>query len=159
MATVKFLRGGGHLPSGARRAGHEPDRTLLYVARAAHDGGVQVGKYRADWKAASIPYGGSEVWVDQYEVWVGKVSDGSGGVWNPPNNASDAIACGRENDGMELYAARARHEGGWHIGKWRRDWKAAAIPFGGAEVWINRFEVLCPGQYFEGDPIFSGWDQ
>ena len=94
-------------------------------------------------------------WVDDYEVWVGHLSDGSGGVWNPPNDTAGAVQCGNEGDGTPLFAARANHDGGWHIGKWRKDWTAAAIPYGGSELWIDQFEVLCPGQYFEGDPIFS----
>jgi len=112
MATVKFRAGRGGLPANARQAGFESSHEILYVARAAHEGGVHVGKYRRDWKAASISYGGAELWLDGYEVWVGHLSDGSGGVWNAPHDAADAVVCGHEADGTPLHAARARHEGG-----------------------------------------------
>jgi hypothetical protein len=80
MATARFAPGRGGLPSGARQAGYESNHEILYVAHAAQDGGVHPGKYRPGWEAASIPYGGREVWVPGYEVWVGKLSDGSGGA-------------------------------------------------------------------------------
>jgi hypothetical protein len=158
MTTPKFAPGHGSLPASANRAGFESDHQLLYVARAAHAGGVHVGKYRRGWNAASISYGGAEIWLDDYEVWYGRLSDSSGGVWNSPDNVGDAVACGHEADLAPLYAARARVNGSLQLGKWHKGWRAAAIPYGGTELWIERFEVLCSGTYFEGDPEFS-WEQ
>lgn len=155
MVTARFIQGNG-LPTEARQAGFETNHQLLYVARVAYAGGVHLGKYRADWSKAAIAYGGQELWLGGHEVWVGRLSDNSGGVWNVPSTSPDPpVICGREADGTPLYAARGFHNGGWHPGKWRADWSAAAIPYGGAELWISQFAVLCPGQYIDGDPIFS----
>ena len=54
-----------------------------------------------------------------------------------------------------FYAARAWHEGGLQLGKWRKDWTAASFPYGGGEIWVPNFEVLVAGTGFEGDPAFS----
>jgi hypothetical protein len=155
MTSARFASANGRLPKFAQQAGFEQDHEILYVARASHEGGVHPGKYRADWKAASISYGGREIWLSAHDVWVGHLSDGSGGVWNLPAAVSDAVICGHEADGTPLHAARAHHEGGLHPGKWRADWKAASIGFGGQELWLTSFQVLCPGQYIDGDDAFS----
>lgn len=158
MATAHFHAGAGHLPANARESGFEADHQLLYVARIAHEGGLHPGKYRGGWSQAVISYGGKEVWASSYEVWVGQLTGGSGGVWNVPANISDPVAVGREANGTALYAARARHDGGLHLGKWQKGWTSAAIPYGGSELWLTSFEVLCAGQYLDGDPAFS-WQQ
>ncbi|MEV4093202.1 DM9 repeat-containing protein [Streptosporangium saharense] len=155
MVTARFTPWNG-LPPEARQAGFEQDHQLLYLARAAYAGGLHLGKIRADWHRAAIPHGGQEVWADGVEVWTHRLSDASGGVWNVPSGSpGDAVVCGHEADGTPLYAARAYHDGGLHLGKWRADWTAAAIPYGGQELWVSRFSVLHPGQYIDGDPAFE----
>src|SRR5882762_3728514 len=72
--TAHFLPGNGGLPGDSRQAGFEANHTIFYVARAVLEGGVHLGKFRADWHAAAIPYAGQERWVSNYEVWVGKLS-------------------------------------------------------------------------------------
>ena len=157
--TAHFLPGNGGLPGDSRQAGFEANHTIFYVARAVLEGGVHLGKFRADWHAAAIPYAGQERWVSNYEVWVGKLSpDNAGGVWDKANVNNAALVGGHEADGTPLYAARAWHEGGLHLGKWRADWTAASISYAGGEVWVGQFEVLSDGQYFEGDPAF-GWQR
>jgi hypothetical protein len=85
--------------------------------------------------------------VPAYDIWTGHLSDGSSGTWIywEDLNGGSPVACGHEADLTQLFAARAKHEGGQHIGKWRRGSTAASIPYGGAELWLSRFEVLCPG--------------
>jgi uncharacterized protein DUF3421 len=146
-ATPHFTLAHGTLPSYANQAGNEPDNTPLYVARAASGGGTHPGKYRADWKAASISYDGAEVWVDAYEVWTGHLSDGSPGQWVRIEDALsfDPVVCGHEGDLTPLYAARVHHGGGLQLGKWRKGWTVASIPYGGQELWLAGAEVLCPG--------------
>ena len=160
MVTAHFTTGHGSVPANARRAGYEADRTLLYLAIGMVHGGTHPGKYREGWSAASVSYGGQEEWATDYAVWTGKLSDGSGGSWDPYQAGieSRAVQVGAE-PGAALYAARSFHEGGWQVGKWRADWTAASIAYGGQEIWVTKFEVLVPGQYFEGDPIFAGFDE
>lgn len=61
---------GGAIPSNAIAAGREADGRQLFVARASYQGGVHIGKTRADWNFAAIPYGGREINLPQYEVLV-----------------------------------------------------------------------------------------
>lgn len=154
--TARFVVARGRLPAGAHRSGYERDHKLLFVARAKVEGGVHIGKTRADWKAAAIPYGGKEVWTAEFEVWVPPLSNKAGGAWSttPVNNA---VAAGNEADGTPLYPARAWHEGGLHLGKWRADWSAASISYAGAEIWAPKFEVLTASTYIDGDDAFA-WE-
>lgn len=146
MVTAHFTPAHGTLPTNANKAGHEPDNTPLYVARAEHEGGTHPGKYRSGWNAASISYGGREIWVSAYEVWTGHLSDGSPGQWVSIDAALsfDPVFCGAEGDLTPLYAARASHEGSLQLGKWRKGWTVASIPYDGQELWLAG-EVLCPG--------------
>lgn len=133
----------GAVPPGAVAAGVEADGTTLYVARAAHAGGMHPGKWRQGWTAAAISYGGAEIWAGNPAVWTGMLSGGNDGVWLLPDSALSASPVGWEADQTSVYAARAMIEGGIHIGKWRRDWTHAAVPYGGQELWVPNFEVLC----------------
>ncbi|MEP7338858.1 MAG: DUF3421 domain-containing protein [Acidobacteriota bacterium] len=60
----------GVIPRNAMPAGQEANGEILYVARANYGGGMHIGKIKAGWKAAMIPYGGREVPVSQYEVLI-----------------------------------------------------------------------------------------
>lgn len=133
----------GAVPAGAKPAGREADGATLYVARAAYAGGMHPGKWRQGWTAAAISYGGAEVWVENAAVWTGMLSGGSDGIWLLPDSALNASPVGWEADQTTLFVARAAIEGGVHIGKWRRDWTKAAIPYGGQERWVSNFDVLC----------------
>ena len=146
MVNADFTLASGSLPPYANVAGHESDGTPLYVARAEYEGGHHPGKYRSGWNAASISYGGREVWVPNYYVWTGRLSDGSPGQWVSIDAAAsfDPVWCGAESDLTPLYAARAYHEGSLQLGKWRKDWTLASIPYGGQELWLPA-EILCPG--------------
>ena len=147
-ATADFTQATGNLPPNANKVGYEPDRTPLYLARASHEGGLHPGKYRAD-LAGSVDLLrrrrslGARVRC----IWTGHLSDRSSGTWIywEDLNGWSPVECGHEADGTPLYAARAGQAGGEQIGKWRRGWTVASIPYGGAEVRSPRFEVLCPG--------------
>lgn len=134
----------GGFPAGARQAGHEANGVPLFVGRARHANSLHPGKTRADWRSVAISYGGAELWPsDAAEVWLGRVPNGGEGVWLPPDRAQNGFMVGYEADTTPLYAARVAHAGGVHIGKWRRDWTAASLSYGGKEIWLGGFEVLC----------------
>lgn len=66
-------------------------------------------------------------------------------LWVPAWNdevPQDAVPLGHEADGTPLYVARAYFAGGLHIGKVRRGFGAANIPYAGEEVKVNPYEVL-----------------
>ncbi|KAL7422915.1 hypothetical protein Q5752_002212 [Cryptotrichosporon argae] len=56
----------------------------------------------------------------------------------------DALPVGHEANGEVLYAARAWHEGGLHLGKAGAHLvNSASISYGGAELTLDVYEVLC----------------
>lgn len=130
---------GGSVPKGATIQGNEADGTPLFLARATYQGGLHPGKVRLAFGAANIPYGGDEVKVANYEVFVGTAH------WVTASNGkipSSAVVVGYEANGEPLYTARAAYQGGLHPGKVRLAFGAANIPYGGKEVKVNPYEVL-----------------
>jgi Protein of unknown function (DUF3421) len=126
-------------PAYAFRGGNEADGSPLYIARIQHEGGVHIGKARQNAAEAFIPYGGAELIVDRYDVYVGK------GKWVSGTNGKSpkgAVMGGYEADGSPLYIARAYIGGGWHIGKARRNATEAFIPYGGREEIVSDFQIL-----------------
>lgn len=125
-------------PNNALRAGNEADGSPLYIARVTHEGGVHIGKTRANSNEALISYGGSELILGNYEVYTGT------GQWiraSATNFPQNAVQGGREADGTPLYIIRATIDGGIHPGKaWRNG--NASIPYGGVERIMTDFEVL-----------------
>jgi hypothetical protein len=129
----------GAVPESAEAAGYEANGTPLHIARARHMGGLHIGKVRAEFKAANIPYDGKEIQVKFYEVYVGPLK------WLRESDGkipTGAIVAGREADGSPLYVARAEYKGGLHIGKVRPGFSSSKIPYGGDEVDVNPYEVL-----------------
>ena len=126
-------------PESAMQAGSEADGTPLYIARIHYEGGIHIGKARANAKDAFIPYGGSELVISPYEIYIGK------GRWVEVSGGrfpARAIAGGNENDGSALFIARAYMGGSWHIGKVRSNATEAFIPYGGREEIVTKFQVL-----------------
>lgn len=129
----------GVMPSYAMKGGYESDGTILYIARIKYEGGIHVGKARANAREAFIPYGGKELIITPYELYTGKAR------WvkvSGEGTPKDAVVGGNENNGTFLYIARAFIEGGWHIGKVRRNATEAFIPYGGKEEIVSDFEIL-----------------
>lgn len=128
----------GRIPANALRAGYEADGTPLYIARVGYQRGTHTGKAQSGWEAAAIPYGGAELWIRDYDVFVGQGS----WVWvNGGAIPESAIRGGIEADGRPLFIARAAIGGGLHPGKAHRG-GGAMIPYGGVEHLIDRYEVL-----------------
>jgi len=129
----------GTVPSSTEPAGYEGDGTPLYIARAWHENGLHIGKVRPGLKAAHIPFGGKAIYKKSYEVYAGPLR------WSRASDGkvpTGAVVAGHEGDGDPLYVARAEYEKGVHIGKVRRDFGAALIPYGDDEVHLNPYEVL-----------------
>nr|UKF18818.1 farnesoic acid O-methyltransferase [Sogatella furcifera] len=62
----------GQVPSGALVAGETEDGETLYIGRATHEGVSSVGKVQGTHGVCYIPYGGSEIAYNDYEVLVAK---------------------------------------------------------------------------------------
>ena len=129
----------GVTPAYALQGGYEADGTPLYIARIKYEGGIHIGNARANTREAFIPYGGKELIITPYELYTGK------GRWvkvSGVKSPKGAVVGGNENDGTDFLIARAFIEGGWHIGKLRRNASQAFIPYGGKEEIVTNFEVL-----------------
>lgn len=134
----------GNIPIKSVIGGKEADGTNLYMARAIYKDGLHPGKVRKEFKAANIPWGGKEIQVKCYEVFVGN------GKWQRAKNGNippEAIIAGHEKDGTPLYSARAKYRGGIHPGKVRKEFRAANISWGGSEIQINSYEVLTKSDF------------
>ena len=139
----------GGIPDGAVICGNEADGTPLYLARAHYSGGLHPGKVRPGFGSANIPYNGYEIKVNPYEVYCG------GGTWVQASGGAipaGAIVCGYDTNGEYLYAARAWYAGGLQLGKVRPEFGAANIAYGGREVKVYSYEVLCCAQEYPQYP-------
>ncbi len=148
----------GSIPGGAFQGGFYQDglapRNSLYVARAAYRNGIHPGKIGSGFRGCNIGYGGMEIEIRSYEVlqapsgyfeWI----RASNGVIPPY-----AWQAGQEQ-GRSLYIARARYNNGVHPGKIRSDFKACNIGWGGTEIEIASYEVLCVRQSASATPTSS----
>lgn len=60
----------GEVPSTAIVGGSESDGTKIYICRGNYNGGVHPGKVRSEFGACNISWGGNEVKLNPYEVFV-----------------------------------------------------------------------------------------
>ena len=135
----------GNIPNRARPQGKEANGDPLWLARAKVQSkgvpkGVHPGKVRPAFQGANVPYGGKELKAKCYEVWVGPAR------WVKAHNGDippKAVPAGKDANGQTLYAARAWYADGLHLGKVRPEFGGANIPYGGKEVKVRKYEVLC----------------
>ncbi|XP_055610842.1 uncharacterized protein LOC129757595 [Uranotaenia lowii] len=121
--------------------GQDSDGCTIYVGRAHHSGDLLPAKVIPAKNAAYVAYGGGEHFVDGFEVLCQKelIWDNAHGGIIPP----DAICGGNTADGEPLYVGRAYHEGSQTVGKVQSSHGCVYIPYGGAEVAVHSYEVLC----------------
>jgi len=137
---------GTQIPDGALCAGEASGNTL-YVARAFHEGGIQVGKCAKSFsKGAVIGYSHKEVELDTYEVLVADESairwSQARGHFNKSNIDGEPVEAGREADGTVLYVAQGPVRDGTHVGKISEKLSAALIAANGTEVEVETYRVL-----------------
>jgi hypothetical protein len=65
-----WQRSGDYLPHAAMVVGHDVNGNTLYLCRAHYDGSVQPGKTWRGYGRCNIPYGGREIIMNDYEVYV-----------------------------------------------------------------------------------------
>jgi hypothetical protein len=126
----------------AFRAGVDGDKTPLAVLRFPQGGSLQPGKFRLSDRQGYISSGGKEVAVAAANV---QLFTGTG-IWVAPTRASapeGAIPAGYDDDGSPLYIIRAKQNGTDVLGKYSEKRNEALIPFGGNELKVTSFEVLC----------------
>lgn len=129
-----------YTPPGAVVAGHDTDRTVIYVGRAMHNGEMLPAKFIPSKSCAYVCYAGFEHNKTQFEVLCGY-----GYTWVqhhhviPPN----AVATGRSRNGEPLFVGRGHHHGSVTPGVISVSQRCLYIPYGGREIRLDSYEVLC----------------
>jgi len=103
---------------------------------------MSVGKYVLDQNVGYISAEGREI---SYGDFLGEIFIGTG-VWVRPVRASvpdNAIPAGRDATGAVTYAIKATYMNDTALGQYNDRLGIATIPYGGKEVRVTDFEVLC----------------
>jgi len=136
---------GRNLPPQAILAGHDTDGDAIYVGRAHHEGDLLPAKVVINKGQGYVAWGGQEHVKHSFEVLCGEgynwVGSASGHV--PPN----AVDAGQTSSGERLYIGRGSHHGSLTPGKVQPSHHCLYIPYGGQEVRLSNYEVLCRSAY------------
>ncbi|KAH9978677.1 hypothetical protein BGW80DRAFT_1442655 [Lactifluus volemus] len=146
--TWVLVEGRESIPRGAIEAGRDKDNNPIYIARAYFEDGLPIGKASPIFKeGAVIGYGGRVVEFNKFEVLLG---DTRAIRWLPFRDQLNVqrlgarpVEGGREANGAPLYIARVSYHNGTHVAKIGEHLPAAHLAFGGEEVRITEYEVLC----------------
>jgi len=146
-AVTWILTQGQHIPRGAILVGREQNWNL-YICRAFHDGGIQVGKTSEAFKNGGVlGYKNKEVFVNEYEVLLGDMNRlrwvPASGKLNIASLGYRPVPGGQENDGTPLFIAEAPHKDAVHPGKCGENLDGAYIPYDGKEKHVRDYRVLC----------------
>jgi len=146
-AAIWVLTQKQDIPQGAILVGREKSWNL-YICRAPHEGGIFLGKASEAFKNGGVlGYNNKEVFVDEYEVLVGDMSRlrwvPFSGKINVASLGYRPVEGGRASDGSLLYVVEAPHNDAVHPGTASEHKEGAFIPFGGKEVHIRDYRVLC----------------
>jgi len=143
QAPVTWILYEGQIPPNAIEGGEEHGKPL-YICRAFHEGGLQLGK--ASSISAVIGYN-KYIHPDTYEILVG---DQRGTRWVQNLGRLDILSLGarpveggHESNGILFFVARARHQGGLCPGKVNERLDGALILFGDSETLAKEYAVLC----------------
>jgi hypothetical protein len=101
-----------------------------------------VGKYDLNNSVGYISSGGMEI---EFREYIGELFVGTG-IWVRPARASvpdNAIPAGRDSTGAVTYSIRATYMDDFVLGQYNGRLGIATIPYGGKEIRITDFEVLC----------------
>ncbi|KAL1403809.1 hypothetical protein pipiens_001758 [Culex pipiens pipiens] len=133
------------VPGDAVRAGHDQDGSPIFVGRAALNETLTLpAKIIPDKQAAYVSHNGSELSVTHFEIL-----RGTGFTWvqgSYGNVPSGAVPGGNSSSGELLYIGRAHHEDSLTLGKIHRSHGCMYIPFDGAELSFQEYEVLVKQQ-------------
>ncbi|KAJ3021277.1 UNVERIFIED_CONTAM: hypothetical protein HDU68_009709 [Siphonaria sp. JEL0065] len=151
---VKMPPSGG-IPPDAEAVGEDIDGQALYIARVKIGGAYYLGKIGHSWKYPHVTYFNREVPIRfGHEV----LKSVQGMHWENAENGHvpiSAVKAGMEEDGSFLHIARGvvggnagvlgvgKKEGRVSPGMVAAHLKAAKIPFGGQEVSLKTYQVLC----------------
>jgi len=143
-----ILNKGRHIPENAIVGGHEHGKNL-YICRAFHEGGLQVGKASSVFNEGGvIGYKHHEIPFGTYEILVGKPdavrwveSSGTINVESLKSRGYEPIEGGHEDNGTPLYVVQAPYNNGVHPGKASTGLPSAFIPYDGSEKAVKEYRV------------------
>lgn len=135
------------IPQGAILVGREKDWNL-YICRAHIKGGLLLGKASEAFQNGGVlGHDDKEVFVEEYEVLVGNMSQlrwvQCSGKINVASLGLRPVEGGKAPDGSTLYVVEAPHKDAVHPGYANENKDGAYIPYGGKEVHIRDYRVLC----------------
>ncbi|KAJ3339006.1 hypothetical protein HDU83_007842 [Entophlyctis luteolus] len=145
----------GGVPPGADAVGRDIDGTPLFVARVKIGDAFYLGKIGQTWAFPLITYFEREVPINfGHEI----LTSTAGMKWIDARDGvvpANAVKAGMEETGEFLFVARAKvgksqgvfgvnkHDGEYAPGMVAPHLKAAKIPFGGKELSVREYQVLC----------------
>jgi hypothetical protein len=125
----------------AFRGATDSDGSPLVPFRATQGRGLHPGKFNTGTQQGYISYGGKEIMVRDpaAQVFIGS------GTWIPAKGTlpPGAIPAGYDDDRSTLYMIRAPQAGAQSLGKYNDTRREAYIPYGGNELKVPAFDVLC----------------
>lgn len=129
---LRWVRGGGSIPSNAVEGGTDSDGSTLYVCRTSHRGTSVPGKVVGS--RCNYNWGTTEYNSSTFDILVG-----SGAYWTRNLNTRTAVVGGASNT-ETYYVCRANASGGSHPG--RMQGGKCNYGFGGRGYAATSFEVL-----------------
>lgn len=123
--------------------GYDSDGSPIYVGRCFHEGDSLPTKVIPSKRKAFIPWGSTEHSKENYELLVGENYS-----WQPCYGANippNAISTGKTTSGESLYVGRGHHSGSLAVGKVQPSHGCLYIPYNGAEIKLEKYEILVYG--------------
>ncbi|KAJ6225050.1 hypothetical protein RDWZM_003595 [Blomia tropicalis] len=142
---VEWQRGSnGFVSDDAVIGGNDVNGERIFVGRVHHGGDLIPGKIVPSHGVLYVPYAGDEHSHREYEFLV-KPNYGDY-MWTNTADGDvpgNAVMGGNTSDGENLFIGRAFYEGSWVVGKVHPSHRVLYVPFGGKEVSISDYEILC----------------
>lgn len=130
--NMRWVRGGGAIPSNAVEGGEDSDGETLYICRTVHNGTTLPGKVVGG--KCNYNWGTTEYSARSFDILVG-----GGGYWQRRLNTSTAVVAGG-TDREAFYVCRAITNSGTHPGRVQNG--KCNYGYGGGGYAGTNFEVL-----------------
>lgn len=129
--NLRWVRGGGAIPSNAVEGGEDSDGTTLYICRTVHSGTTLPGKVVGG--KCNYNWGTTEYSARTYDILVG------GGYWQRRLNTSTAVVAGGSSS-ETFYVCRAITDSGTQPGRLQNG--KCNYGYGGRGYAGSNFEIL-----------------
>ncbi|KAI0277392.1 hypothetical protein BGY98DRAFT_1187206 [Russula aff. rugulosa BPL654] len=147
--TWVLVDGRDNIPKSAIEAGKDKDGHPMYFARVYYEDSIEIGKASPLFKEGSaVGYYNRVIEFNKFEVLIGDPRAIRWVACRKKLNVQELNATPVEGgtiakDGGPLYLTRVRYGGGVHAAKVAEQFMGSILAFGGKEVLIDDYEVLC----------------